>query len=124
MAAYLQGQHHPHLALEPRVAYFATVDGAVVGYIAGHLTRRYECDGEVQYLYVAPEFRRTGVATALLRRLAEWFIAQEATRVCVDVNADSPAAEPFYRSLGAQPLRPHWMVWDDIRNLVDHDRQS
>ena len=45
MAAYLDGVHHPHQALQPRVAYLAIEDHAVVGYIAGHLTRRYECEG-------------------------------------------------------------------------------
>lgn len=118
MTAYLDGRHHPHLALAPRAAYLATVDESVVGYIAGHLTRRYGCAGEVQYLYVNPAFRRSGVARTLLGRLAEWFVEEGATRVCVDVNHDSPGARPFYASRGAQPLRPHWMVWPDIRSVV------
>src|SRR5690242_11435475 len=48
MAAYLDGRHHPGQALAPRVAYVAEVEGRVVGYIAGHLTRRYSCGGELQ----------------------------------------------------------------------------
>ena len=107
MAMYLEGRHHPQQALEPRVAYLATVGGVVAGYIAGHLTRRYGCDGEVQYLYVAPAYRRTGLASTLLRQLAEWFEAQGAVRICVDVNEDSASARPFYAAQGAQPLRPH-----------------
>src|SRR2546422_9589774 len=63
MAAYLDGHHHPQQALPPRVAFVALVGTAVVGYIAGHLTRRYQCDGELQYLFVAPQYRRTGIAT-------------------------------------------------------------
>jgi len=118
MAAYLDGQHHPQQALAPRVAYLATVGEAVVGYIAGHLTRRYGCDGEVQFLYVAPTYRRAGVASLLLRQLAEWFEVQGAARICVDVNEDSPGARPFYASHGAQPLRPHWMVWPDIETVL------
>jgi GNAT superfamily N-acetyltransferase len=118
MAAYLDGRHHPQRALAPRIAYLATVGGEVVGYIAGHLTRRYDCEGELQYLYVAPAYRRTGVATTLLRHLAEWFQEQGATRICVDVNDDSPSARPFYIRYGAQQLRPHWLVWPDIRSLV------
>ncbi|MDE3155760.1 MAG: GNAT family N-acetyltransferase [Acidobacteriota bacterium] len=72
MALYLQGRHHPQQALAPRVAYVAVREGAVIGYIAGHLTRRHGCKGEVQYLYVTPAHRRIGVAAALLRQLAEW----------------------------------------------------
>jgi len=122
MVAYLEGQHHPQHALPPRVAYLATVGGAVAGYIAGHLTRRYGCDGEVQYLYVAPAYRRAGVASMLLRQVAEWFEAAGAARICVDVNDDSPGARPFYANHGAQPLRPHWMVWPDISTVVTGQR--
>lgn len=118
MAAYLEGRHHPQHALAPRVAYVATIGAAVAGYIAGHLTRRYGCDGEVQYLYVAPAHRRAGLASMLLRQLAAWFEAQEAVRICVDVNDDSPSGRLFYASHGAHPLRPHWMVWSDIRTVV------
>src|SRR5215472_3114914 len=70
MAAYLDGKHHPDEALPPRMGHVALVGEAVVGYIAGHLTTRHGCAAEVQYLFVAPEFRRRGVATALLRLLA------------------------------------------------------
>jgi GNAT superfamily N-acetyltransferase len=115
IAAYLAGQHHPQKALPPRIGYVALAGSRVVGYIAGHLTRRFDCEGEVQYLYVAPEYRRDGIASALLLELAGWFIQQKAFRVCVDVNPDSPAARPFYLHHGATALRPGWMVWEDIR---------
>ena len=118
MAAYLEGRHHPQQALPPRVAYLATVEGALAGYIAGHLTRRYGCEGEVQYLYVAPAYRRAGVATALLRQLGQWFVEQRAARICVDVNEESSGARPFYASHGAQQLRPHWLVWPDIKAVL------
>lgn len=122
MAAYLEGQHHPQEALPERLAYLATVDGTVVGYIAGHLTRRYGCDGEVQYLYVAPAYRRGGIASMLLRQLAEWFEAHGATRICVNLDEDSPGARPFYAAHGAKPLRPHWLVWRDIRTVLTAQR--
>jgi len=118
MAAYLEGRHHPRHALTPRTAYLATVDSGLAGYIAGHLTRRYGCEGEVQYLYVAKGHRRAGVATALLRHLAQWFVENGAARICVDVNDDSPGARPFYLSRGAQQLRPHWMMWSDIKTIL------
>ena len=118
MAAYLEGAHHPHQALAPRVAYAALQDGVVVGYIAGHLTRRYDCDGEVQYLHVALPYRRAGIASELLRRLAAWFAQQGAFKVCVDVNDESPPARPFYSRHGASAINPHWMVWSDIRAVI------
>ena len=90
----------------------------VVAYIAGHLTRRYDCDGEVQYLFVVPPSRRSGVATRLLRLLACWFADHEATRICAGVDPGSPAARPFYTRHGAIPLNQHWVVWSDIRTLL------
>ena len=122
MADYLDGRHHPQQALAGRAAFLARVDGVVAGYIAGHLTRRFACEGEVQYLYVAPSFRRFGVASMLLQELARWFGEQRAARICVDVNDDSPGARPFYASQGAVPLRPHWMVWADIRQVLSARR--
>ncbi|MGQ0815993.1 MAG: GNAT family N-acetyltransferase [Gemmatimonadota bacterium] len=76
MRAYFEGQHHPQQALLPRTGFVAVRDGRVVGYIAGHLTTRHGCDGEVQYLYVAPTHRRHGVAVGLLRFLRDWFFSK------------------------------------------------
>jgi GNAT superfamily N-acetyltransferase len=117
MAGYLEGRHHPRHGLAPRAAFVALSDERIVGYVAGHLTTRYDCDGEVQYLYVAPPHRRSGIASELLRHLACWFIEQDARKVCVDVNLDSPAAQPFYARHGAVALNKHWMVWEDVGAL-------
>ena len=118
MAAYLEGRHHPQQALAPRVAFIAERGHRVVGYIGGHLTERHGCHGEVQYLYVAPDSRRLGVGSELLRRLTEWFIEHNATKLCVNANLDSPPAVPFYLSHGAIPINPHWYIWNDARHLA------
>jgi GNAT superfamily N-acetyltransferase len=86
MALFLEGKHHPQQALAPRVI-FVCLDGeSPVGYIGGHLTRRYDCDGELQYLYVAPQYRRHGVAGELFALLTNWFEEQSAStaqwRIC------------------------------------------
>ena len=117
MAAYFDGTHHPQQALPPRVGYVALVREGIIGYIAGHLTTRHDYAGEVQYLFVAPEFRRRGVATALLRLLADWFGSAGAQKVCVCVDARSPAAKPFYESASAFPFRRFWYGWDDVSVL-------
>jgi GNAT superfamily N-acetyltransferase len=117
MAAYFRGQHHPQHALLPRAGFVAIVDAAVIGYIAGHLTQRFDCQGELQYLYVAPAYRRSGVARNLFGRLAAWFGEQQALRVCVNVDEDSHGARPFYVSMSATDLCPHWMEWQDITSV-------
>jgi GNAT superfamily N-acetyltransferase len=115
MAAYFACQHHPQQALPARVGYVALVNEEIVGYIAGHLTTRHGCAGEVQYLFVTPFYRRHGIATALFRLLAKWFHLQAAEQVCVGVADDSPQeARPFYERVGASPLKRHWFAWENI----------
>lgn len=100
MEAYFDGQHHQQQALLMKAGYVASIGGQVVGYIAGHRTKRHGCEGEVQYLFVASRHRRRGIGTVLLRRLANWFHEQGAARVCVGVADDSPPeAKPFSRAL-------------------------
>ena len=117
MARYLAGEHHPQHALPPRIIYVALQGDSLVGYIAGHLTRRYACDGELQWIYVLPECRGSGVAPELLRRLAAWFAEQKAERICVDVDPANTIARRFYTRHGAVELNKHWLVWDDIKVL-------
>lgn len=112
MLGYLAGDRHPQQALAPRAMWIAELDGEPIGYTAGHLTRRYGCDGELQWIYVVRDQRRTHVASELLRLLARWFVEQRALRICVDVGDEE--ARPFYRRSGAVDLNKHWMVWEDI----------
>jgi hypothetical protein len=115
MAAYFDGKHHPQQALLPRTGYVAVSGADIVGYIAGHRTTRHGCEGEVQYLFVAPASRRQGIGTALFRLLGKWFREAGVRKVCVGVADDSPPeARPFVERLGATPLRKHWYAWDDV----------
>ena len=116
MLRYLLGEHHPQQALAPRGIWLADLAETPIGYVAGHLTRRFSCEGELQWLYVVPDHRRCGVASQLLTLLAQWFVEQGARRVCVDVGDD--AARPFYRRCGATDLSRHWMVWPDIATVL------
>jgi ribosomal protein S18 acetylase RimI-like enzyme len=111
---YLTGNLHPKEALQPRVSFVALEDERVVGLIAGHLTRRFGCDGELEWISVRAECRGRGIAQGLLRQLAQWFIVNNARRVCVDVEPSNLAARRFYARHGAEDLKPHWMVWKDI----------
>lgn len=119
IAAYMGRELHPQRALDSRVVYVATDAGEVVGLIAGHLTTRLSCDGELEWIDVADTHRRRGIASELLRRLAVWFVAHEAYRICVDVDPDNVAAQHLYRRYGAEDLRPHWLVWPDMRLLAE-----
>jgi GNAT superfamily N-acetyltransferase len=62
-------------------------------------------------IFVRPEFRRRGIATALLKHLAQRAVAEGAARIhwlVLDWNA--PAIQ-FYESIGA-PAAKEWRVCD------------
>ena len=118
MARYLDGEHHPQKALAPRVAYIALDGDTLVGYIGGHLSQRYKCHGELQYLYVVPQNRRAGVATELLRRLAAWFGEHDASRVCVGADEENTGALAFLAHHGAANHTSCFLVWQDISAVL------
>jgi GNAT superfamily N-acetyltransferase len=107
--------HHPQQALMPRIIYVAIENETIVGFIAGHLTKRYECDGELEWIDVISKYRRNEIASELVRLLAKWFIEQNAFKICIDPG--NITARQFYGKNGAEPLNEHWMVWKDI-NVV------
>lgn len=118
IAAYLACELHPQHARKPRIGYVAYENDSLVGFIAGHLTRRYSCDGELEWINVIPECRGSGIASELLRLLAAWFVAQKASRICIDVQPRNTAARKFYKGHGAKDLNPHWLVWTDIEVVL------
>src|SRR3954468_305506 len=84
IAAYLNKELHPQHALLSRACYVALEHDTVIGFIAGHLSKRYNCDGELQWINVMKEQRGTGVGLELIRLLAKWFIENKAQKICVD----------------------------------------
>lgn len=105
------------IVLSRRVIYVAFKDDELLGFIAGHLTHRFKCDGELQWINVIPEYRGSGVASELLRLLALWFTTQNASRICIDPG--NTIARRFYKKHGAENLDEHWMVWNDIQIVLD-----
>ena len=118
ISGYMRGELHPQHALAPRVVFVAAQGVVIVGFIAGHLTRRFGCDGELEWINVIAARQRTGVAGELLRLLATWFADRQARRVCVDVDPQNGPARAFYRRHGAEHLNPHWLVWPDIGSVT------
>jgi len=121
ITGYMKGEHHPQKALMPRVVYVAVENDIIIGFIAGHLTQRLECEGELEWIDVTRTHRRKGIATELVRMLAAWFIEQKALKICVDPGNDD--ARRFYAALGAENLNAHWMYWEDISVLLK-DKKS
>ena len=116
VSGYYHQELHPQKALLARVIYVAVASGSIVGFIAGHLTERFGCDGELQWINVVPQFRRGGVATELLHLLAGWFADQNALFICVDPGNEQ--SRKFYRRRGAENLNEHWLAWKGITVLL------
>lgn len=114
MAKYLSNEHHPQCAGPQRVAFIAIQDDELVGFVAGHSTTRFGCQGELQWMLVHPGYRGSSVASDLLIQIAEWFIQNDATHVCVNVEPDNSRARRFYRCHGAVGLSEYWLEWPDI----------
>jgi ribosomal protein S18 acetylase RimI-like enzyme len=110
--------HELHPKERPRVSFVGVDSEHTVGVIAGHLTRRFGGYGELEWISIRSDYRNRGSASQLLGLLAEWFVAHDERRVCVDVEPSNEIARRFYARHGAVDLKPRWMVWSDIRNAV------
>lgn len=115
ISGYIQGKIHPRDALPPRMLYVAVEGQEIVGFIAGHLTERFNCEGELQWINVRSDYRGKSIASELLSLLAAWFVGNNAFSVCVDPDDD---ARSFYAKHGATHLNEHWMLWNDISILL------
>jgi len=114
---YLRGLSFPQFAEEPRIAFVVEVDGEVVGFIAGHFSKRHGTEGELQSIHILPEYHGRGIGTELLRLLAEWFVSHGRQRICVGVDPNNPF-QRFYVKHGAAYINEHWLVWEDIGGVI------
>lgn len=69
---------------------------------AGMASARSPDNGAVELIsmWVAPEARRSGVATALIEAIVAWALAKGASLVALDVREDNIAAIDLYRACG------------------------
>lgn len=118
ITGYLKLELHPQKALNPRIIYVALLDNEIVGLIAGHLTKRYNCDGELQWINVTSKHKNEGIASLMLKKLAKWFEVHDAKSVCIDVDPENIEGIHFYKKHNAEQLNTHWMVWHDISVLL------
>lgn len=83
----------------------ALLDGAPAGYVRVHFDAQWQ-EGYVDFLAVAPDARRRGVARALLQAARAWGLAHPGARaVTLTVRADRDAARALYESAGFRRVR-------------------
>lgn len=116
ISAYLNGTHKPQKALSGGVVFVACLEGIVIGMVAGHLTVRFDCEGELQWIDVDTTYRGQGIGVQLVKTLAAWFSEQGAHKVLVDPGNE--IARKFYARIGAANLDDHWMFWNNIEQIL------
>lgn len=84
-----------------RTAFVAVSEERVIGFAAGSLLLDGEENrGELESMAVAPEARRRGTGTALLRGVLDWAAAGGAHHLGLEVRAGNGAAIRLYERLG------------------------
>jgi len=110
IAAYMIGQLTPAFGLEPRAVFVAVDDNEVVGFIAGHLSKRFHCHGEIYWLNVQADRRGHRIADQLLAALFDWFAQHDATRLCIEVPPSNESARKLLARHNAQSIGPLWLT--------------
>ncbi len=64
--------------------------------------------GYLTDIWVEPEWRRHGVAAALMAAAERWVREQGARRIELLVAANNAAAQALYRALGYEPVMQRW----------------
>lgn len=106
----------PASAMPQRIILKAIDQDKIIGYLAVHLTSRYDKGAEIQSFYVLKEYQRSGIGTALLKEAISWAMNHNAKSLCVGIAPENPYQQ-FYLKYGGSFLNPHWIVWEDISEL-------
>jgi GNAT superfamily N-acetyltransferase len=120
---YMSLEFNPHQATPERLIYVALHKEIIIGFIAGHLTKRTDYPGQIQWIMTAEQCRRTGVGSELLWILTGWFIDNNIKSVRVDIDPEKESAQEFYRYHHVSSINKYWLYWDDIR-LVLNNREA
>ena len=118
IVGYFAGTYHPSFAQSARTVVVAD-GGTVIGFGAAHESTRLGCTGELQWMFIPPQWQRKGIGLTLLKSLADWFAQVRSTRVIVDAPPGSPG-RAFYTRYGALALDEYWLYWPDICQSVSN----
>lgn len=90
--------------------------GRVVGFALAH--RREPLDSHLVAIAVDPEQRGRGIGSALLRRVRETMRSRGAWHLGLEVRADDPRAQAFYRRHGFEPEGLKTRVYRDGEDAI------
>lgn len=114
---YINGQS-PQTSKPERIVLKAIDDSnRIIGFIAGHLTTRFNLDAEIQSFYVLKEKQKQGIGSLLLVELIRWLIDLDAKTLCVGFKPENKY-KSFYLKHGGEYLNEHWIIWKDIHAVL------
>ncbi len=87
--------------------WLASIDQEIAGCVALRALPHLESSGEIKRLYVRPQYRKQGIAEALLEALEEYAALHGYSSLYLDTKEDLTAAIRFYKSHGYQPCKPY-----------------
>ena len=99
-------------------------DGKVVGFALGSMMDKPRSAwryGWLEWLGVAPRYKRHGIARRLLNQLTQLFITREARIMLVDTDEENADALAFLRRTGFGQETRHVYL---SRNLDEHPRRN
>ncbi|MEO8860414.1 MAG: GNAT family N-acetyltransferase [Ginsengibacter sp.] len=85
-------------------------ENKIVGYLAGHLTTRYNLDAEIQSFCVLKQDQKQKIGTRLLTEFTKWLIKMNARSLCVGFKPENKY-KAFYFKHAGQYLNEHWIYW-------------
>ncbi|WP_164998144.1 GNAT family N-acetyltransferase [Neobittarella massiliensis] len=81
----------------------AVVDGAVAGFICGHVWRSIcysDIQGEIKELYIGSDYRRLGLGQRLMAAMEQYLRGRGVRAVTLFTGLQNTAAQAFYERCG------------------------
>ncbi|MFC7230207.1 ribosomal protein S18-alanine N-acetyltransferase [Saliphagus sp. GCM10025308] len=104
---------------EPGFLVAETDDGRVAGYVVSDVTPNYGRDiGHVKDVAVHPDWRGSGIGSALLGRSLAVLASQGAHSVKLEVRESNDGAKRLYDRFGFDPLRRVPRYYDDGEDAI------
>lgn len=75
-------------------------DGQGQGIVGGMLDSENPAIAHLVSMWVAPEYRKTGVGTQLVTAIVDWAKSKQVAALCLMVTSNNEAAIEFYQRLG------------------------
>ncbi|MFX0114182.1 MAG: GNAT family N-acetyltransferase [Candidatus Hodarchaeota archaeon] len=100
------------------ITFVAYLYGRMVGFIVCYMTEEEPSCGYIAGIGTIPERRKVGVATVLILRAIEWFLAQGALRLRCEVHEDNTISFKLFESHGFKPVDSGISSRDSVSSYV------